>query len=458
MRGRSSLADMGLWCWHMRRTAGTLCAIVTTIVALNAASTNAAAFPEHSTSGDPIATASEATPPKLTLPREASTRSLSDVGISVDANLRTTPQRYSPRQPLDIRVTGTLDIATSTTTVCHGLELTVMRGALRLGGRLTSPDRSPIIAGETRVEPVDLTFDLPAEDVPTSGSISIDIALQCSPLRDGAWDFPGESSVVATSAIRVASGTVVVSPTWVFPDADGAGKARISARVAKGPATIRVTVDKKTVWTKKVSTPRINLAIPSAKLARSGTYTVLVRADGTTARSTFRVSKGWAPLMSEPAHWERCSTITWAYDDAKAPRGGDKQMFDDLTKTFNLYERLTGLTFVRVKRGAGDIVIDWANLPDRADGWGGASGYAGILSGGSVTLSTTSRWAKTPGDGVEGRVALLRHEVAHALGLGHVLSDRELMFPIHTAGVSPLTPQKGDIAGLRELYAPSACP
>ena len=69
---------------------------------------------------------------------------------------------------------------------------------------------------------------------------------------------------------------------------------------------------------------------------------------------------------------------------------------------------------------------------------------------GSVTLSTTSRWAKTPGDGVEGRVALLRHEVAHALGLGHVTSDRELMFPIHTAGVSPLTPQNGDIAGLRE--------
>ncbi len=449
---------MGLWCWHIRRTARTLCAIVTAIAALNAASTNVAASPGHSTSDDPIATVSESTPPTLTVLGEASTRSLSDVGITVDANLRTTPQRYSPRQPLDIRVTGILDIATSTTSVCHGLELTVMRGAIRLGGRLRSPDRSPIKAGETRVEPVDLAFDLRAEDVPNSGSISVDVALQCSPLINGRWDFPGESSVVATAIIRVASGTVVVSPTWVFPDADGAGKARISARVAKGPATVRVKIGKKTIWTKGTSKPRIDLAIPSAKLARSGTYTVLVRADDKTARTTFRVSKGWAPLMSAPAHWERCSTITWAYDDARAPRGGDKQMVDDLTTTFNLYERLTGLTFVRVKRGPGDIVISWANLSDQADGWGGASGYAGILSGGSVTLSTTSRWAKTPGDGVDGRGALLKHEVAHALGLGHVTSDRELMFPIHTAGISPLTPQKGDIAGLRELYAPSACP
>ena len=58
---------------------------------------------------------------------------------------------------------------------------------------------------------------------------------------------------------------------------------------------------------------------------------------------------------------------------------------------------------------------------------------------------------------MRGRGALLYHEISHILGLGHVSDDRLLMYPIHTVGQSPLTPQSGDIAGLRELYAPSSC-
>ena len=58
---------------------------------------------------------------------------------------------------------------------------------------------------------------------------------------------------------------------------------------------------------------------------------------------------------------------------------------------------------------------------------------------------------------MRGRGSLFYHEIAHILGLGHVSDRPLLMYPIHTVGQSPLTPQAGDIAGLRQLLAPSAC-
>jgi len=52
---------------------------------------------------------------------------------------------------------------------------------------------------------------------------------------------------------------------------------------------------------------------------------------------------------------------------------------------------------------------------------------------------------------------MLLHEIGDVLDLGHVTDRDRLMYPIHTDGQSPLTPQRGDITGLKELYAPSTC-
>jgi len=384
-------------------------------------------------------------------------RSLSDLGVIGNASLRATPEHYSPGRDLTIRVSGTLEIVSKNPVVCHSLELEVARGALRLAGRLMSPDRTPLDAGDSRTQDVDVSVDVPARQVPTSGAITVTLSLGCSPTVNGRWSFPGEKSLVATAQLRPASGTVVVAPSWVFPDAEGAAKPRITARTDGGTTTIRVKRGKKTVWTKKIAKSRINLAVPTSRLTRSGTYRVIISGSGQTLRTSFTVSKGWAPLMSEPAHWERCSTITWSYDDSKAPRGADKGMATDLDETFRTFELLTGLTFVKSKGGSADIAIGWDDLGGNADGWGGASGYAGVLSAGTLMLSNQSSWAYTPGGGVDGRGALLKHELGHVLGLGHVTDESQLMFPIHTRGLSPLTPQRGDIAGLRDLYQPASC-
>jgi hypothetical protein len=133
-------------------------------------------------------------------------------------------------------------------------------------------------------------------------------------------------------------------------------------------------------------------------------------------------------------------------------------MIADITTVFDRFARLTGLRFRQEGGGRADIEIGWGKAPFAGpDASAGAAERDGVLGSGILTLFTSSDWATTSGFGVRGRGALLYHEIGHILGLGHVKDKRLLMYPIHTVGQSPLTPQSGDIAGLRELYAPSTC-
>ena len=202
-------------------------------------------------------------------------------------------------------------------------------------------------------------------------------------------------------------------------------------------------------------TSRISTTVPDAKLTRSGTYTAMVKGDP-GSRTTFLVSRGWAPLYdAQLATWPRCSTISWRYDSSGAPAGGERGMVDDLRATFARYAELTGLRFIEGGSDI-DIVIGWADLPDGTNAEAGAALVSQTLSDGSLRLSRDAERPRVPGFASGGRGVTLLHEIGHVLGLGHVKDRTQLMYPVHSAG-SPLAPQRGDIAGITDLYAPSSC-
>jgi predicted Zn-dependent protease len=129
-------------------------------------------------------------------------------------------------------------------------------------------------------------------------------------------------------------------------------------------------------------------------------------------------------------------------------------MLEDLRTAFARYAKITGLRFVE---GGEDIVVSWADLPRGTNAEAGAGRVDANLSSGFLRLSRSADRPRVPGFGGSGRGVTLLHEIGHVLGLGHVTDRAQLMYPIHTDGRSPLTPQRGDIAGLKELYGPATC-
>lgn len=382
------------------------------------------------------------------------------IGVRIGADLSINPSRYTPGQTLTISITGTLTTTAKRDVVCHSLALTAMRGTSPLATRYASTDRVAQQAGDRHTQRITATLDIDRTDVPAGGVISVTVDLQCSPVaKDGTWSvLDAVSQRIATDRLLPTAGSVALSATRLFPDDDerAVRPVTVSATASRGPITVVVTHAGKTVWRDVSSKAAYRAAIPLSRTQQAGTYTVRVTAGGSTTRRTFRVSRGWAPLVDSVASWPRCSTISWSYDDRSAPSGGDTGLVSDLRVVFDRFEQLTGLRFRQAADA--DIEIGWGKAPfDGPDASGGAAERDGVLGSGILTMYADSAWARTPGFGVRGRGALLYHEIAHILGLGHVSDDRLLMYPIHTVGQSPLTPQAGDIAGLRELYAPSSC-
>lgn len=373
------------------------------------------------------------------------------LGADVTADFTADPTRYVPGRPLKVTVTGTLTTTAQRDVVCHSLDTRVLVGRLELNGSLDATDRRVLVAGETYAEDVSIDVEVYAPD---SGSLTVQVSLQCSPVSaSGDWSIPGaKSAVIWTARIQPSSFSLTVTPAIAFPDAtDFDSLVRISARAPRGPLTLTVSTGGRQVWSTTSRAARVKAVIPTGRLSRGGTYTVSVKGGDT---ATFVVHTGWAPLYdSTVASWPRCSTITWRYDDSAAPRGGDDGMVDDLRKVFDRYAELTGLRFVE---GGDDIAIGWADLPRGTNAEAGAGLVSQTLSDGFLRLSRDADRPRVPGFGPSGRGVTLLHEIGHVLGLGHVAKRTLLMHPVHSSG-SPLAPQGGDIAGLRQLYAPSAC-
>ena len=409
--------------------------------------------------GVPPASASE---PSVAGPR-------ADLGVSVDADVAFSPDAYSGRDTdLVVAARGTLALVAQRDVVCHTIILRAYAGSEELASNAVETDRRIMPAGTAKTYDVRIQALVESRDMVSlrrGQSIDLRLELDCSTVIDGEWDFELNREVVASSRVSAASLGVTLSTTWLFPDDDEREVRPVTVSVTSSGAPVKVVVTradakgvKRTVWQASSAKTTYRAAIPLKRTLEAGAYRVRVTAGDDSAESTFRVSRGWAPLVDSVASWPRCSTLTWSYDGAGAPRGGDAQMIADITTVFDRFARLTGLRFRQEAGERADIEIGWGKAPfDGPDASAGAAERDGVLGSGILTLFTSSDWATTAGFGVRGRGALLYHEIGHILGLGHVKDKRLLMYPIHTVGQSPLTPQSGDIAGLRELYAPSTC-
>lgn len=390
-----------------------------------------------------------------------------DLGVSVDADVAFSPQSYSGRDSdLVVSARGRLALVTQRDVVCHTIILRAYAGTAEIASNAVETDRRILTAGTAKTYDVRIRALIESHDLASlrrGQSIDLRLQLDCSTVVDGEWDFEFNREVVASAAVDAASLGVSLSTTWLFPDDEERQVGPVTVSITSSGAPIRIIVTRvagnrggTTVWQGSSSKPTYRAVIPLRRTQKTGTYRVRVTAGGDSSQSTFRVSRGWAPLVDSVASWPRCSTLTWAYDSAGAPRGGDAGMITDITAVLDRFATLTGLRFRQAADA--DIEIGWGTAPfDGPDASAGASERDGVLGSGILTLFTSSDWATAPGFGARGRGALLYHEIGHILGLGHVKDRRLLMYPIHTVGQSPLTPQAGDIAGLRELYAPTSC-
>lgn len=184
----------------------------------------------------------------------------------------------------------------------------------------------------------------------------------------------------------------------------------------------------------------------------------------------------WAPIGStrgRPARWDPCKEIHYVTDERAAPAGAE-DVIDDAVAEISA---ATGLVFVddgettedpSIARPAfqperyGDVwapvLISWTDIRTFAtDGAAigaalpvvrrASDGTATIVSG-TIVFDVPSLTVALYDVGPEVLTDVALHELAHLVGLDHVDSDGELMYPEagHRTGLGP-----GDRAGLAEM-------
>ena len=193
---------------------------------------------------------------------------------------------------------------------------------------------------------------------------------------------------------------------------------------------------------------------------------------------------GWGPTYVDdegrPARWDPCRPIPYVVQSGWIPHAG----WRDLDEALRRITAASGLRFVsegetdevpsrdraayqpdRYGERWAPMLIGW--VPGEATDLGLGDGVQGVsmavavpgqraphLVSAQVVLDASRRLASGFGPGTTDGEVLL-HELAHAVGLGHVLDPTQVMYPQATNSESEFG--AGDRAGLAALGAPAGC-
>jgi len=119
----------------------------------------------------------------------------------------------------------------------------------------------------------------------------------------------------------------------------------------------------------------------------------------------------------------------------------------DITAVVSELATITGLHLTMVT-GTAQITVMWGAVPP-----GGEIGY--------TAWKATGKWLTQAGVVLSQQAqpyiaTLLRHELGHAVGLGHATRSNEVMYGTIN-GSSPTDYQSGDLSGLRSVGASAGC-
>lgn len=248
---------------------------------------------------------------------------------------------------------------------------------------------------------------------------------------------------------------------WLFPDGltpDERGG--VLPEVWSGaPNRITIRSDGREVWSGKPAVTAWGRAeVPSApfkKLAGNFEATMTKGEKSYSFDLRVRLGMGWIHSL-EPLTWERCSTVTWYYDENTEPRNSTGSLIREFRKVLPRISKATGIKFVAVdNRGDAKLVVTW-------NSWGRPplmpAANVTYVAGGeyfkesTLTLNSKTDWAL--GRDRLPRTAMLEHELAHVVGVGHVDIPSSLMYPM---GNTAKTLSTTELRSISDIYQPAQC-
>lgn len=160
-----------------------------------------------------------------------------------------------------------------------------------------------------------------------------------------------------------------------------------------------------------------------------------------------------------PVRWNPCRVITWYY------RRADADDLALLAQAFSQAAAATGIAFQQVQSADNaDIVADVDLMKVRPDDLQRLDGHGGAYFRFDSRVPSATQYTKgyltaeaTTNVQPASRLTLYLHELGHALGLDHVSSRTEVMYPSISVGRPVPAYAAGDLEGLRQLGAGQGC-